>query len=211
MMNKGTHLSFQKRGLCIKRNQLGLLLAFGVKQLPHLDRGNDRWLILFFAFGEQRLPHVDKGNDRWIIEIQISSPDPKAPVLVIIPCKVKINKPLKERNMLSTRPDPVVCTASLFLKKSRIRHQTRSHPREDTNDVRKAKTHLEGSPRPFRRTKGEVRPADWLETIQSMDSSLSLLLPSGSSSDLSSVPVQDPLVEELWGESHGGEGENAGA
>jgi hypothetical protein len=67
---------------------------------------------------------------------------------------MKINKPLKEQNMLSTGPDSVVYTVGLLLKKSRIRHQTRSHLREDTNDVRKAKKFLEGSPRTLREDKG---------------------------------------------------------
>jgi hypothetical protein len=103
-------------------------------------------LILLLAFGIKQLPHVDRGNDKWIIEIQIGSPNSKAPVLVIVPHKVKINKPLKERDMLSTRPDSVVYTIGLFLKKSSIRNQTWSHLQDDTNDTRKAKTFLEASP-----------------------------------------------------------------
>ncbi len=118
MMIQGTHLSFQERGLCVKRNRLGLLLAFSVEQLPHVDRG----------------------NDRWIIDIQIRSPNLKAPVLVIVPCKVKINNPLMEQDMFSTGPDSIVYTIGPPLNKLRIRNQTRSYLREDTNDLRKTKS-----------------------------------------------------------------------
>jgi hypothetical protein len=60
---------------------------------------------------------------------------------------MKINKPLKEQDMFSTGPDSVVYTVGPLLKKFRIRNQTRSHLQEDTNDVRKMKMFLEGSPR----------------------------------------------------------------
>jgi hypothetical protein len=74
--------------------------------------------------------------------------------LVIVLCKVKTNKPLKEWDMLSTGPDSIVYTVSLLLKKSRIRNQIQSHLREDTNDMRKTKTFLEGSPRTLQEYKG---------------------------------------------------------
>jgi hypothetical protein len=48
--------------------------------------------------------------------------------------------------MLSTGPDSAVYTVGPLLKKLMISNQTRSQLREDTNDVRKAKPFLEGSP-----------------------------------------------------------------